>query len=62
MKTTIIILLLFLTNCLVGQSYSFTEIESPNPDKGTSSVHMIGEKGFAGGANYSCYYNGEELK
>ncbi len=61
MKTTIIILLLFLTNCLVGQSYSFTEIESPNPDRGTYSVHMIGEKGFAGGGNYSCYYNGEEL-
>jgi hypothetical protein len=54
-------MLLFLTNCLVGQSYSFIEVEDPNPDKGINSVHMLGDKGFAGSGNYSCYYDGEEL-
>jgi hypothetical protein len=61
MKTIVFIMLLFLTNCLVGQSYSFIEVEDPNPDKGINSVHMLGDKGFAGSGNYSCYYDGEEL-
>lgn len=61
MKTTIIILLLFLTNCLVGQNYSITEIESPNSEKKIRGVYLFDTKAFAGGSDYSLYYNGEEL-